>query len=238
MFRSPDVIVAVVFLGAVTLAMFLRKRRSISRPFLLTPAERRFYRTLAAAVDASNGKLDILPQVRLAELVEPVPDEPSLRRQRMAAIACKTIDFVVCVRENNEYRPLVCVELNDASHRRHDRIERDAVVHMACVSACLPIAFIDIRHISDRNEVRRRIRQAVDRCVADHGRGYVVRRLPMVAPEIIADARKRNLRVCPFVRRVDAVANPPRPKTNRWYDMARTSVVALCDRHWRVVDVR
>jgi hypothetical protein len=60
----------------------------------------------------------------------------------------------------------------------------------------------------------------------------------MVAPEIIADARKRNLRVCPFVRQVDAVANPPRPKTNRWYDMARTSVVALCDRHWRVVDVR
>ena len=87
---------------------------------LLTPAEQLFYRSLDAAV---AGRLQILCKVRLADLLQVAGNNSKERHRLFRKIAAKHIDFLLV--EPGRLEPILAIELDDSSHQRSDRRQRD-----------------------------------------------------------------------------------------------------------------
>ncbi|HYZ73078.1 MAG TPA: DUF2726 domain-containing protein, partial [Chthoniobacterales bacterium] len=87
---------------------------------LLTPAEKIFYEQLDLVID---GRLQILCKVRLADLIEVESRQPEERNRVFRRIASKHIDFILA--EPGTLAPMLAIELDDSSHERADRRERD-----------------------------------------------------------------------------------------------------------------
>ena len=100
---------------------------------LLTAEEARFYQRLRDAV----GPMAVIQcKVRLADiLIAPEGDSTAFRK-----VSQKHVDFLLC--ERITLKPLVAVELDDSSHMRADRIERDRFVNSAYQSAGLKLIHI------------------------------------------------------------------------------------------------
>ncbi len=132
---------------------------------LLTIAERGFFGALemaaAKAGQETGVPLRVFAKVRLADLLKtPVGTERWQMWQNM--IQQKHVDFVVCAGE--ELRPIAAVELDDSSHDRAGRGDRDEFVDAAFEAAGLPL---------------RRER------VAGRGRGYSVEDLARGLMEVV-----------------------------------------------------
>lgn len=103
---------------------------------LLTPTEARFHAVLTEAV---GPMATIHCKVRLADLLISRPgDLGALRR-----VSQKHVDFVLC--DKTTLRPLVAVELDDGSHDRADRQERDRFVDGAYAQAGLPLLHVPVQ---------------------------------------------------------------------------------------------
>ncbi|HRK30515.1 MAG TPA: DUF2726 domain-containing protein [Tepidisphaeraceae bacterium] len=101
---------------------------------LLTQAEAVFYRALLKATDGS--KLVILAKVRLRDLVD-IPKGTDSPQRHHGKVMAKHVDFVLC--DLQTLRPLLVIELDDRSHLRRDRMERDAFVNRVMATINLPI---------------------------------------------------------------------------------------------------
>lgn len=104
---------------------------------LLSPAEQSF---LGALRSAAPPGLVIFPQVRLAGLVHTTERNERRRRYDFYRIQAKTVDFVLCDAQTTA--PMLVVELDDASHDRADRRQRDAFVDEVLASVGLPILHV------------------------------------------------------------------------------------------------
>lgn len=104
------------------------------KKYLLTKNEYYEYKKLQASAKKNN--LIVCPKVRLLDLVEPRrgPNYMSY----LGKIQSKHVDFVVC--DSNLFVKGV-IELDDNSHNRPDRIERDAFVDEVLLS----VGYIVIR---------------------------------------------------------------------------------------------
>src|SRR5687768_1631824 len=127
--------VVVVVVVAVLSSIFTGRPRMPyeRREAFLTPAEHAFFRVLE---DAVGGNWYIFPKVRIGDLLD-VTEGVEDSRIWFARIGQKHVDFVLAGRA--EVRPVLVVELDDSSHQRKDRIERDAFVDEALATAGLPI---------------------------------------------------------------------------------------------------
>jgi hypothetical protein len=105
-------------------------------PALLTAAEREFFAVLR---DATPAGLAVYPQVRLAGLVQV---KPAARRDKSHwwRIQAKCLDFVLV--DEMTFAPHLVVELDDSSHNRADRRERDAFVDEVLAGVGLPILHV------------------------------------------------------------------------------------------------
>ena len=90
------------------------------RKYLLTRHELEFYKELKKVADKLN--LSILTKIRMADLVEAINND----YRGFAKIKAKHVDFALCNPENMYV--LLLIELDDNSHQRQDRIERDMFV--------------------------------------------------------------------------------------------------------------
>ena len=90
--------------------------------YLLTKNEQAQYKKLKQYADA-NGLL-ICPKVRLLDIVEPRSGDPKYMAY-MGKIKSKHVDFVIC---DQDLRIKGILELDDSSHDRADRQERDKFV--------------------------------------------------------------------------------------------------------------
>lgn len=126
------------------------------KDYLLTQAERSLFGVLSEAV---KDRYFIFAKVRLADLVW-LPKGTDSWQSHFNRVQSKHIDFVICDRAS--IRPMLCVELDDASHGRASRQTRDAFVDAALLAAGLP--FIRIRAAKAYNvaELRRQIEAAVN----------------------------------------------------------------------------
>lgn len=108
------------------------------RDDFLSPAERSLFGVLGQVVGARG---IICPKVRLNDLIY----VPNARQNRGQAnrIDRKHVDFVICSPET--MKPRVVVELDDTSHARRDRQDRDELVDSALQSAGLPIVRVTAR---------------------------------------------------------------------------------------------
>lgn len=78
---------------------------------------------------AAQNDLIICPKIRLADLIEPINGQSNSAYQKaFNKIKAKHIDFALCT---PEMKVKVLVELDDNSHLRRDRQERDAFVDAA-----------------------------------------------------------------------------------------------------------
>ncbi|MBX3362852.1 MAG: DUF2726 domain-containing protein [Phycisphaeraceae bacterium] len=106
------------------------RRRDAS---VLTPAEQRFFAALEQAVaQISGGKGRVLAQIPLSRLIEANAGDASERQRAHNKIDRKSVDFVVV---DSGFNVRAAIELDDASHGRQSRKERDEFVEKACAAA-------------------------------------------------------------------------------------------------------
>jgi very-short-patch-repair endonuclease len=120
-------------------------------PHLLTPAEGDLFAALQQAAPA--GML-IFAQVRLANLVE-VQRWARRDKTHWYKIQAKCVDFVFC--EPRTFIPRLVIELDDSSHNRADRRERDAFVDEVLAAAGLPILHIRWQRRYDPRDLAQQI---------------------------------------------------------------------------------
>lgn len=110
----------------------------LAHPAFLSPAERSFFGVL---LQATQNNYQVFAKVRLADLIK--PQNTSNRRQWQTAfnrISSKHVDFVIC--NSADLSVVAVVELDDSSHARSDRKERDAFIDSALSSARIPILHV------------------------------------------------------------------------------------------------
>lgn len=105
---------------------------------ILTQGELAFYDVLENQV---GGRATIFSKVRIADILKADAALDKKQKHRLfRKISQKHFDFILC--EKGSLRPLCVLELNDKSHKRKDRMERDTFVKEACSSAGLPLYFV------------------------------------------------------------------------------------------------
>lgn len=120
------------------------------RDNFLSAAELAFYRALEQAVGQSYS---INNKVRLWDVLY-VPRRDDSRTYENK-ISSKHIDFLLC--DPTSMQPVLAIELDDASHNRKDRQERDAFLDQALGAAGLSILHIKAVRTYSITEVRQQI---------------------------------------------------------------------------------
>jgi hypothetical protein len=155
---QPDASLAIVLtvlaaVGIVLLVAFLRhcaRARRLpyfSREFLLTQGEAAFYQVLRKAVPEG---LSLCFKVRLCDLIDCAPD--ARQKGFWSKIAQKHIDFVLVEAADTAIR--LAIELDDRSHDRKDRRDRDAFVDGALAVAGIPILRVPAAAEYDPKQIR------------------------------------------------------------------------------------
>ena len=123
-----------LIIGGVIAGLLIWLWRKLRRPditklyrgkTILTDREYEFYTRLRPVADQYD--LTVLMKVRLADLLEPKPkDENPLWMECFNKIKSKHIDFALADRDTNI---VALIELDDSTHARADRTERDIFVN-------------------------------------------------------------------------------------------------------------
>ncbi|MCL2796740.1 MAG: DUF2726 domain-containing protein [Firmicutes bacterium] len=121
-----------------------RKKRA-----LLSKPESDFYRLLQDFLSPDH--FDIIPQTALVSVIEKLTQTGY--RNELFRIA----DF--CITDAPTTEPLLLIELNDASHRRADRQERDRRVAEICAHARLPLVTFSPEEAADEGYVRKTLKR-------------------------------------------------------------------------------
>ena len=72
-----------------------------------------------------------------------MPQNTAHRQAHYNRILAKTVDFIICSAAT--LSPRLVIELDDSSHQRPDRQERDKLVDVVLGSAGLPILYIPVQ---------------------------------------------------------------------------------------------
>lgn len=137
----------VVVLGAIFL--FVESKTSINaskkgykykrKDFFMSRAEHECYDALIVAV---GDKYYVFPQVHLPTLI----DNKVVGQNWKGAfshISQKSVDFVLC--DKLYISPKLAIELDDKTHERQDRIDRDGIVDRIFKDAGLPLLRLENR---------------------------------------------------------------------------------------------
>lgn len=150
---------AIIFVVGILFFFWLQFRTS-TYPYekivsICTKTEARFYQQL---IESVKGDFLIFGKVRIADLLK-VRKGAKNRLSWQNRINCKHIDFVLCDPVSLEIR--VAIELDDRSHQRPDRIERDKFVNKAFEDASFPILRIKTADQYDQKLIRKTIERAL-----------------------------------------------------------------------------
>lgn len=121
---------------------------------LCTKNELAFYQALLVV---AHGKHTVFSKVRIADVMAPrkgIYNKSSWWRA-FNAIAKKHVDFVLCDPLTLEVKLLV--ELDDSTHERQDRKDRDKLVDMAAASAGIQIKHIKVQSKYDYFELEKEL---------------------------------------------------------------------------------
>lgn len=150
-----DIAVAALSVIAVLLVIILiwRRRRRLrfrKQEYIFSNAEYRFFNHL---IEAVGDDYLVFSKVRIADVLTP-DDRLSSKAwwRAFTAISSKHLDFVLCRRDAS----IVCaIELDDRSHDKPERLDRDAFVDAACTQAGLPLVRFAVRRKYDVAVIRR-----------------------------------------------------------------------------------
>lgn len=160
-------VVVIVFIGAFVLLKklgildeLLASKKKPSLPYkknkyLLSKAERAFYEVLLGAVGSD---IVVFTKIRLLDLLY-LPKGTENAQTHRNKVQSKHVDFVLCRRDT--ISPICVIELNDSSHKKASRQERDAFVKAALAAAGLPYLPIPAQRTYDQRKLRQDIRAAI-----------------------------------------------------------------------------
>jgi very-short-patch-repair endonuclease len=109
------------------------------REAVLTAAEQKF---LAALKPVVGERFTIFAMVRLADLVETKNLNRSTYFSALGKVTQKHIDFLLC--QPDTFSPFLAIELDDRSHQRRDRRERDEFVDELLARVGLPLMRVKV----------------------------------------------------------------------------------------------
>jgi very-short-patch-repair endonuclease len=132
------------------------KYRYNRKNFFLTRAEHEFYDVLVEAVGA---EYRIFAQVHLPTLVDHTVRGQDWRAA-LAHINRKSVDFVLC--DKAYLSPKLAIELDDKSHERPDRQERDREVERILREAGVPLLRLENRGSFNPNELAQKIKETLN----------------------------------------------------------------------------
>lgn len=127
-----------------------------SNRYLLTKAEKSFYNVLKMALDE---KYYICPKVRLADIL--YVTDSNKKQTYFNKIVGKHIDFVIC--EADSLSPIFVIELDDSSHERQDRKNRDDFLNKALKFAGMPILRIKASYSYNPKHLKDEIQEILDK---------------------------------------------------------------------------
>ncbi len=107
----------------------------------LSKAESNFYQVLEKIAVDNNWVIQ--SKVRLEALIG-VKFEAENRYGLRNTIKSREMDFVIC--EKTNLKPVLVIELDDRSHQRSDRVERDENIEKSLREACLPILRVPVSY--------------------------------------------------------------------------------------------
>ena len=120
------------------------------RDDFLSPAEFSFFKVLSSVV---GPQLTIQSKVRLADIF--FVTRPNENRSYFGKISQKHLDFLVC--DSVTMQPVFGVELDDSSHNRNSRHERDEFIESVCKAAGLPLLRFPAQRDYDPREIAFRV---------------------------------------------------------------------------------
>ena len=162
------IILIVLALGVVELFKGSRDKGTSSKKsedlpyvlkrYLMSKAERSFFGVLEQVTDSS--KYYIFPQVSLSNLVDVEKGTGSYQTYHNK-VDRKSVDFVLF--DRNSISPVLAVELDDASHDREGRQERDAFVDQVLAKAGLPLLHVKAQAAYDPKQLAASITEIIHR---------------------------------------------------------------------------
>ncbi len=117
---------------------------------LLTPPEQELYAVLKKI---NPDKYEVVPQTALVNVIDKKTNT-SYRNELF-----RVCDF--CFVDKKTFEPLLLVELNDSSHNRADRMERDEKVAAICEDAGLPLVTFWMDDDLSPNGVKRAVKKKI-----------------------------------------------------------------------------
>lgn len=116
--------------------------------YFFSKNELNFYRELDQKATELN--LILFSKVRLADIVEPIGKGSNWQSQ-FNRIRSKHVDFILC--DLPSIKPVLVIELDDNSHNKPDRQERDTFVDRVLEQAGIPII-----HTKDSSKIDEKIK--------------------------------------------------------------------------------
>ena len=154
-FMQPEIIIGLAILAAVALyqiILIVLKRRI--KPYerldsILTAPEQRFYKVLQSAL---GGRALIMSKVRIADLIK-VRRTIARRNfwRHFSKISQKHIDFVLV--DPRTFETLCLIELDDKSHARRNRVQRDQFVNRIMAQTGIPLYRFPVRRHYNAAEI-------------------------------------------------------------------------------------
>ena len=119
---------------------------------IFTASERKFFAHLQQAIGKD---FYIFAKVRVADVLLPQDSEKKGHwRGAFNRVACKHFDYVLC---DTALNIIAAIELDDPSHQRPDRMERDRFIEWACKSAGVPLVRVKTAKEYDIKGLRKTI---------------------------------------------------------------------------------
>ncbi len=149
---KPLLIAAAIIIAALILLLVISKSlkspKYAKKKSLLTDCEIAYYNAL---LNVLGGEYMLLPQINLATVINKTSKGGRTELFRNADFGIFTKNF----------EPLALIEINDASHERKDRKERDKKVNKICKKAGLPLITFWTADGIDEQRFYREIRKYV-----------------------------------------------------------------------------
>lgn len=130
-----------------------------TRDDFLSIAEASFFHVLK---NISGENVLICPKVSLADIF--YVTRPDINMPYYNKINRKHVDFLLC--DPKTVKPYLAIELDDSSHTKADRIERDEYVDKVFEAAGLPLAHIPCRAAYNTDDIRTALRNALNKTPA------------------------------------------------------------------------
>ena len=125
-----------------------------AKAYYFSRAENSFYQVLRSVL---GDDYVIMAKARLADII--TVNTKDGRQQAFNRIKSKHIDFLLC--SSDVFRPVLAIELDDKSHHRQSRIDRDKFVDDALSAAGLGILHVPVQQAYNVNELKKLILSSI-----------------------------------------------------------------------------